>query len=151
MPSDKFQEVELHCGLLNKYEFEIYDLETQLPVSIGMADDVLCKIAKTRAAAPTLDLTSDDYDGGSGVPTVSSVQITNRGSVGNLDPDDDTPARGVVWILEADTDGIPTTDAWAANLAEKRYWMQLIHAKSAGPRSLFGEGFVKLKRALGGN
>ena len=117
MPSDTFKELKLYCGRLAKYKFEIYDLETQLPVAIAPADDVLAKLAKTLGAEPTLDLTSA---GGGALAGGSYVQITSRGSVGNLDPDDDTPATGYVWLMQADTEEIPTADAWAQALPQKR-------------------------------
>lgn len=148
MPSDTFQELKLYCGRLAKYKFEIYDLDTQLPVAIAALDEVLAKLSLTLgAASPTLDLTSAS---GGALAGGSYVQITNRGSVGNLDPDDDTPATGYVWLMQEDTETIPNDDAWRTGEPQKRYWLELIHEVNAsGVLNTFGRGRVLVSRSPG--
>jgi hypothetical protein len=146
MPAFGFQELALYCGRQQKYRWKIYDEETGDPVEIGLTDVILAKLTLRQGGTPVLDLTSADYDGGAnGPPTVSSVQILTRGSVGNPDPDNDYPAEGFVWILQDDTESIP--DGWQTTEQEKRYWLELVRLTAAGNLVPFGKGRLLLHRS----
>lgn len=140
MPAFEFQEKPLYCGRYMKYGWKIYDEETQLPVQIAVSDLILAKVALTEGGAPVLDLSS-----ATPLANGSVIVIESRGSVGNPDPANDTPAKGYIELSGADTSSIPST--WAATEQQKRYWLELIRKPTNGEKVPFGRGRLLLHRS----
>jgi hypothetical protein len=58
------------------------------------------------------------------------------------------PASGYVFFGRADTDDIPTDDAWDAAADEKLYWLDLsVEYDASGLREPCGRGRLRLKRS----
>src|SRR5262245_38647236 len=137
MPAFRFQDWPLYAGRTNRYQWKIYDLVSELPVAIALADVVRAKLSLTEGGAivMSLDLSSDPTEV---LPGGSEIVVEDLGSINNPDPANDRPATGHVYFAGADT--LTIGDSWG-NQQTKAHWLDLsVFQVSSSELKPFGRG-----------